>query len=117
VARTKLSQSDRHNINVLANIYDAWVTGTPQRGPNDSITFLKDQDQLIKYGWVYGMSGSSMFGEDNQGRLWQCGLVDSHASKGGRWKDTVWYLIDEKGLRHKQEPLKWRDFNKLFRVR
>lgn len=105
----KLTAKDKANINILADIYDAWVRGSPRK-PHSTINFNRDQDALLNYGFEYGMTRNSMFGTDNTGQLWQVGSY-GELSKA----NTVWYRIDERGLRHKHTPaLQWEEFYNLF---
>lgn len=111
----KLTKKDRANILSLAAIYDAWVEGH-QRNPHQTINLNRDVDQLLNYGFEYGISRTSLFGVDRDGVSWQVCVVDSGRShNGGRFGTTTWYKIDQRGLRHKVIPgLKWQDFYELF---
>jgi hypothetical protein len=62
----------------------------------------RDQDLLLKYGFEYGMMRESMFGQDKDGNTWQVATIRMRPNQtGGYFGRTVWYKIDERGLRHK----------------
>lgn len=111
----KLTAKDKANINVLADIYGAWVLGH-KRSPHATINLNRDVDQLLHYGFEYGVSRTSLFGVDKSGQSWQVATVDTGRShNGGRFGTTTWYRIDERGLRHKVLPgLRWDQFYLLF---
>jgi hypothetical protein len=109
----KLTKLDRENILALARIYDAWNTVPPQRGIK--VSFFRHQELLLKYGFEYGMSSQSMFGVDNEGRTWQITSTPRDIPSNPHMSVTIWYRIDERGLRHKITPsLTWEAFHNLF---
>lgn len=112
---TKLTAKDKANINILSAIYDKYFIGH-NRSSNGTINLNRDMDQLIHYGFVYGMSRTTLEGVDKTGQMWQVATVDTGRSfNGGRFGTTTWYKIDERGLRHKVLPaLKWEQFYELF---
>lgn len=111
----KLTAKDKANINILADIYDKYFIGA-RRNPHGTINLNKDIDQLLHYGFEYGVSRTTLFGVDRSGQPWQVATVDTGRSyNGGRFGITTWYKIDDRGLRHKVLPgLRWDQFYKLF---
>lgn len=59
---------------------------------------------LLHKGFVYGLSRQSMFGVDKGGKHYQVTTIYvSSSNNGGKFTKTVWYELDENGLRHKLE--------------
>jgi hypothetical protein len=113
----KLTQRDRDNINFLANMYDIIFSGRESRKGKGIVEYNRDFDILLSRGFKLGPLGGSLWGKDKYGREWCVGTTYRFPSyNGGAWTDTTWYLVDERGLRHKQLPgLTWEKFDRLFK--
>lgn len=115
----KLSGLDKANINALARLYDLWHAVNRHRQREEKVSFHRDQDDLVKYGFEYGMSRDSMFGLDKDGVTWQITAIPRDSTPNGSKGElmvTTWYRIDEKGLRHKHLPsLTWEKFHSMFK--
>ncbi len=110
IGRVKLNKRDRDNINTLCRIADKVF------GINDGkrvISFNRDQDILLTNGFSYGVTRASMFGTDKLGQLWQ---VTTLGSRSTNFAETVWYEVDDRGLRHRKHgDFTIRDFYERFK--
>lgn len=113
----KLTKRDRQNIEVLCKIADRIDTGQPVPHGKTSIRFNQDQAVLLHHGFEYGFTRESMFGYDNEGNLWQVSTVPSRpAYKHGQFTETVWYQVDDRGLRHKRQGgITLKQFYQMFK--
>jgi hypothetical protein len=115
----QLSKLDKANINKLARLYDLWHAVNRSKQREGKVSFHRDQEILLKYGFEYGMSRDSMFGLDNEGNTWQITAIPRDTSPSGTKGElmvTTWYKVDERGLRHKQLPsLTWEKFHMTFK--
>lgn len=116
----KLSVLDKANILRLAALYDLWHASNKGRNREGKVSFHRDQEILLQYGFEYGMSRDSMFGLDKDGVTWQITAIPREvpSSSKGELMVTTWYRVDERGLRHKVLPsLTWEKFHTMFKKR
>lgn len=112
----KLTKKDKQNINLLAALADLLAAGKKANSGHSLVNFNRNQDQLIQYGFSFGITHGSMFGTDNTGQVWQVTTVDEGpAHNRGRFTRTVWYQINERGVGIKQDGgMSWERFYNLF---